>query len=345
MRLLFIKLKNIGDVLLMTPTIDAVKLRYPEAEIYVLVRRGTEGILAGCRSIDHVLTTVAPEKENRTFADIFKTLGLLARLRRQKFDYLFLLSPEDRASFYAILANSKNRVINDFSLRPFARRVIWFFRHRNRFDYFRVQSVIHDYELVRPILHLPWQPPSLSFHTPEKLEVERIPAGERSVLLHPVTRWPIKEWPIENWRELLVYLKENFDRVIISVGPEPKEIEYGDLLAANQGERVISTRGRYSWAELAALMKQVDLFIGVDTAAMHLAAACDCPIIALFGSSKECVWAPWTSDARILTEPSFQVDMSLPEDEFTRKIETRRINAITVEAVIRAVEQMAPKKG
>ncbi len=344
MRLLFIKLKNIGDVLLMTPAIDAVKLRYPEAEIYVLVRRGTEGILAGSRSIDHILTTVAPEKENRTFADFFKTLGLAARLRRHKFDYVFLLSPEDRACFFALLANSKNRVINDFSLQPFAIRAKRFFRHRNRFDYFRVQSVVRDYELVRPVLHLPWQPPPLSFHTPDKLEVERILAGERSVLLHPATRWPVKEWPMSKWRELVVYLKENFDRVIISVGPEPKEIEYGDLLAADQGEHVISTRGRYSWAELAALMKQVDLFIGVDTAAMHLAAACDCPMIALFGCSKECVWAPWKDDARILTDPSFQVDMSLPEDEFTKLIESRRIDAITVEAVIRAVEQMAPKK-
>ena len=344
MRLLFIKLKNIGDVLLMTPTIDAVKLRYPEAEIYVLVRRGTEGILAGCRSIDHILTTVAPEKENRKFSDIIKTLGLLTRLRRQKFDYVFLLSPEDRACFFALFANSKNRVINDFSLQPFALRVKRFFRHRNSFDYLRVQSVVRDYELVRPILNLPWQPPSLSFHTPEKLDVERIPAGQRSVLLHPVSRWPVKEWPISKWRDVVVYLKENFDRVIISVGPEPKEIEYGDLLADGQGERVVSTGGRYSWAELAALMKQVDLFIGVDTAAMHLAAACGCPMIALFGQSKECVWAPWLDDARILTDPSFQVDISLHEDEFTKMIESRKVDAITVEAVIRAVEQMAPKK-
>ena len=344
MRLLFIKLKNIGDVLLMTPTIDAVKLRYPEAEISVVVRRGTEGILAGCRSIDHILTTVEPEKENRTFADIFKTLGLVIRLRRQKYDYVFLFSPEDRACFYALMTNSKNRVINDFSLRPFAGRVKRFFKHRNHFDYFRVQSVVRDYELVRPILHLPWQPPQMSFHTPEKLDVERIPAGERTVLLHPVTRWAVKEWPIANWREVVVYLKENFDRVIISVGPEPKEIEYGDLLAADQGDSVISTRGRYSWAKLAALMKQIDLFIGVDTAAMHLAAACDCPMVALFGQSKECVWAPWKADARILIDTTIQVDMSLPEDEFTRKIESRRVDAITVEAVIRAVEQMTPKK-
>ena len=340
MRLLFIKLKNIGDVLLMTPTIDAVKLRYPEAEIYALVRRGTEGILAGCRSIDHILTTVAPEKENRKIADIFKTLGLLTRLRRQKYDYVFLLSPEDRACLFALFANSKNRVINDFSLQPFARRVKRFFRHKNRFDYFRVQSVVRDYELVRPVLHLPWQPPPLSFHSPEKLEVERIPAGERSVLLHPVTRWPVKEWPMSKWREIVVYLKEKFDRIIISVGPEPKEIEYGDLLAADQGERVISTRGRYSWAELAALVKQVDLFIGVDTAAMHLAAACGCPIIAIFGPSKECIWAPWNADARILTDPSFQVEMSLSEDDFTKKFESRKINAVTVEAVIRAVERI-----
>jgi len=56
MKILLIKLKNIGDVLIMTPAIRGIRERHPEARISVLVRAGTEGILAGCKDIDEVQT-------------------------------------------------------------------------------------------------------------------------------------------------------------------------------------------------------------------------------------------------------------------------------------------------
>ena len=60
MRLLFIKLKHIGDALIMTPMLTAVRARHPEAEIHVVVRHGTEGILAGCPAIDQLHTPPLP---------------------------------------------------------------------------------------------------------------------------------------------------------------------------------------------------------------------------------------------------------------------------------------------
>ena len=59
--LLFVELKHIGDALLLTPTLVAARTQYPNAEIWVVVRQGTEGILAGCPAIDHLIT-VAPNE-------------------------------------------------------------------------------------------------------------------------------------------------------------------------------------------------------------------------------------------------------------------------------------------
>ena len=61
MRLLFVKLKHIGDSLLLTPTLAAVRAMYPQAEIWVVVREGSQGILSGCPAIDRLLTVAAPE--------------------------------------------------------------------------------------------------------------------------------------------------------------------------------------------------------------------------------------------------------------------------------------------
>ena len=69
MRILFTKLRHIGDNLLVTPIIVATKRKYPDAQIWVAVRRSTEGILAGCPEIDRILTTARPEEAKRSWRD------------------------------------------------------------------------------------------------------------------------------------------------------------------------------------------------------------------------------------------------------------------------------------
>jgi ADP-heptose:LPS heptosyltransferase len=65
LRLLFVKLKHIGDALLLTPTLVAVQRAYPNAQNCVVVREGTEGILAGCPAIHRLVTVAGVEGEHR----------------------------------------------------------------------------------------------------------------------------------------------------------------------------------------------------------------------------------------------------------------------------------------
>ena len=65
MRILFIKLRHIGDSLLLTPTIVATKQKFPHAEIWVLVRESCDGVLAGCPEIDRILSTANPDAAKR----------------------------------------------------------------------------------------------------------------------------------------------------------------------------------------------------------------------------------------------------------------------------------------
>ena len=81
-RILFIKLRHIGDSLLLTPTIVATKQKFPQAEIWVLVRESCDGILAGCPEIDRILTTANPDSAKRSKQGILIDLKLAALLRR-----------------------------------------------------------------------------------------------------------------------------------------------------------------------------------------------------------------------------------------------------------------------
>src|SRR5579863_3676013 len=109
MRLLFIKPKEIGDSLILTPTLKAAKQAYPESEIWVMVRRGCEGILAGCPEIDRLVALSGVERKERTSRDIWKDLQVLRRLRSVHFDLVFELSDGHRGRLFAILTQADSR--------------------------------------------------------------------------------------------------------------------------------------------------------------------------------------------------------------------------------------------
>ena len=96
MRILFIKLRHIGDSLLLTPTLVATKEKFPHAEIWVLVRESWDAILAGCPEIDRLLTTANPDASKRTTRGWLSDLRLAALLHRTKFDHVFELTDSDR---------------------------------------------------------------------------------------------------------------------------------------------------------------------------------------------------------------------------------------------------------
>src|SRR5688572_18118297 len=113
MRLLFIKLKHIGDALLLTPTLMAARSQYPQARICVVVRKGCEGILDGCPAIDRIFTSAASEAKNRHVTQLWAELQLIRNLRRENFDFAFELSDGDRGRLLAFLSGAKTRCANE----------------------------------------------------------------------------------------------------------------------------------------------------------------------------------------------------------------------------------------
>jgi heptosyltransferase-3 len=143
MRILFIKLRHIGDSLLLTPTIAATKKKYPHAEIWVLVRESCDGILSGCPEIDRILTTANPDSAKRSNLGWLSDLKLAALLRRTHFDFVFELTDNDRARFFALAARTPMRCANKHrTLRWFWRL---FFHKISQISRFKEHQVVRDY--------------------------------------------------------------------------------------------------------------------------------------------------------------------------------------------------------
>lgn len=292
MRLLFVKLRHIGDALLLTPTLAAVKQALPRAEIWVVVRGGCEGILAGCPHIDQLRAAMIPERGEARKEHRGADLRLLRELRAARFEHAFELGGGDRGRWMVTLSGARGRTTTTSAMVFPKHWKIAFNRPaiRRRYGFHEVQR---DYMTVQEILPLPKVIPPLCF-APEAMQPWAPAADlENFAVIHPGTRWGKKAWPEERWIETGRALLKRVPRLIVSAGPEAREKALAERITAALGPEALSTGGQTSWAQLAGLLRRATLFVGVDTAAMHLAAACDCPTVALFGDSKIFEWYPW----------------------------------------------------
>ncbi|MBM3876703.1 MAG: putative lipopolysaccharide heptosyltransferase III [Verrucomicrobia bacterium] len=310
--LLFLKPKHIGDALLLTPTLMAVRERYPAAMIWVLVRRGTESILAGCPAIDRIVTTAAPEAKRRGLSALRDDVKLVRELRRQHFDYAFEFSDSDRGRWLAWLSGARERVATRFYARIswLARRAITRFSDT---DWLQGHRVEKDFTLVHETISLGSPVPPLAFSRERRAEWSPAATPDEFVVLHPGTRWQRKRWPFERWVELGRMLQARNLKLVLSSGPDAEEREGARRLQQELGPSVLNTDGQTTWAQLAGLLGKARLFVGVDTAAMHLAAACQCPTVALFGPSVLHFWRPWRVAHRVVMPESANEAQETPD--------------------------------
>lgn len=320
MRLLFVKLKHIGDSLLLTPTLTAARAAHPQAEIRVIVRKGCEGILAGCPALDRVHTSAAPEAKNRSFlSGVVGDVRLAITLRRWRPDYAFELSDGDRGRMLVWLSGARVRCANTQGWPP----QCWWRKTFNAFSQYAWLSshrVEKDYFTVNEFLPLPKEVPPMVF---ERSRTERWQPAERLAsfaVIHPGTRWVRKRWPVEKWVELGQWLLGRVPHLIISAGPDPGEVQNARQIQLTLGNRALTTEGQTNWAQLAELLYRARLFVGVDTAAMHLAAACQCPSVVIFGQTNSAQWHPWKVRHKVVTA-SPQSLQDLPPEEYARAAE------------------------
>lgn len=337
MRLLFIKLKHIGDLLLLTPTLAGVRQAFPAATIWVVARRGTESILAGCPHVDRVLTGPEPEVERRGQGQAQRTWELIRELRGQRFDHVFELGDHDRGRFLALASGARERTT--VGRNPKLSRV-WrmLFRHLPDFEWQLTHRVQKDWLTAAAAL------PELRGREPGPL-VFAESARERwtgtpdapYAVIHPATRWPEKEWVPGHWVAIGRRLAARGLRVVVSCGPAEHEVATARALVGGIGPAALGTEGKLSWRQLAGVLAGARLFAGVDTAAMHLAAACGVPTVGLFGPSIEWQWHPWQCPHRVCALP-------LPDEpDALRRValaEQRRTRDIALASVERACDDL-----
>lgn len=158
------------------------------------------------------------------------------------------------------------------------------------------------------------------------------------VVIQPTARWAFKNWPEQAFSQLINHLIQRGERVVLTGGHSTVEsAAIAQILAGcEHPQRVTNLAGRLELPELAAVIDSAKLFIGVDSAPMHMAAALQTPSVVLFGPSNLKQWLPWRAPFTLLWAGDYRT--LPPVNQVDTNTAERYLDAIPVSDVIDAVD-------
>ena len=306
-RVLVIKLRHHGDVLLTSPVFSALKQQAPQLEIDALVYRDTQEMLSLHPAISQLHTIDRNWKKLGLFGQLKAELGLLSALRQRHYDLVITLTEHKRGAWLVRLLSPRWSVGPDGRYGKLFRNS---FTHRylqvpgNR----RHTIEIHLDALRRIGVYPAAEQRQLTLvpgHNAEatlaaKLEQQGLQAGQY-ILVHPTSRWLFKSWTAENMAALINTLQQRGQRVLLTAAPSPDEMAMLAAIQSRLSMPAASLAGQLSLKELAAAIDNARLYIGVDSVPMHIASAMKTPCVALFGPSGDIEWGPWQVPHRVVT--------------------------------------------
>jgi heptosyltransferase-3 len=277
MNILVLALRRLGDVLLATPLVRSLRRAYPDAAIHVMVYAGQEGMLEGNPDCTEVIA-VAPYPDRAGYID-------LLRRRWRRYDLALTTQPNDRSHVYAWLS-AKRRVglVPDLSWSS-----AW---KRASCSAHAVLDDVNTHTVVQNLVLADLLGIERRYEVvPPRAETPPALPREPYAVLHPQPKFNYKQWTREGWTSLISWLRRQGLGIVLSGGPDPQEKAYNHALASIGG--VLDLTGRLRLGELSALYGGARIFVGPDTSATHIAAACGVPTLALFGPTNPVKWGPW----------------------------------------------------
>ena len=331
-RILVIKLRHIGDVLLTVPVLRALREHFFDAHISVLVNSGTEQVLAGVPFINEIILFDRNIKNLSLMKRYTREISFLKSIRKKSFDMTIDLTGGDRAAIVSLTTGAEYRL----GWKP----KTGFVGKKHVYTHFcepggKKHMVLQNLDIINQF-GIKTENLSVDFYIPEAartfikriFEDNNIPVnpplskvGQRGVKVmhvHPTSRWLFKCWRDEYMAEVITWLLEQDIKVLVTSSPDKKELDKARRILSLVSEftrsriptlvrgGIIDLCGKTSIKQLGAISEASHLFLGVDSAPMHIAAAVGTPVIALFGPSGAFHWGPWDNSESIMQEGGSQ---------------------------------------
>lgn len=292
MKILLIRFSSIGDVILTTPLVRALRATHPDAIVHFATRRACAPLLEGNPNIDRVLTL--PEDDDGGLRALARTI------RAERYDHVLDLHGTLRARLLRLLVPAPRwRGYRKHTLRRWALTRLkqnWFGEVVPVAErYFDAAAALG----VRPDGGPPEVFPSAGARAAAAAALREagLGEGEAYVAIAPGAQHATKRWPESSWAELARRMAEAGLRVVVVGGRE--DVEAGEGIVAASG--AVSVAGALDLPGSAAVLEGARALASGDTGVMHLATAVGTPVVALFGPTvREFGFFPYSGRATVL---------------------------------------------
>ena len=329
-RILIIRLAPLGETVLTTPVIHALRQHFRDAYIAYMVAPTREDLVSANPHLNEVLTyqTSVPK--------------LIYQITRRKFQMAIVLQPTFRLVLHTFLARIPFRV--GFETNAAGKRLLSLAVPNNtaQHETQRYLDVVRalDIEVVADEPEVFVDSASVAWVN-NFLEKRKFDDGKPIVGLNPGAATQYRRWQASSFANLGDLLHEAYNaHIVITTGPQ--EGELADQVAEQMAYSPIIV-SQATPMQLAALLQRCNLYISNDTGPMHLSTAVKTPTVALFGASNLIQWAPPWDKHAVVARKDCPFLKTLSSKAWDAHPDRARENfaAISPDAVMATVEKLA----
>lgn len=301
--ILIVRTDRIGDVVLTTPAIKALRQTFPRARISILVSAATVDLVRSNPYLDEILIDDRT-KEHKGILGFFK---LIDQIRSRKFDMAIIFHTKRRYNLLCFLSQIRYRL--GYKNNKFG------FLLTNPIKDTRAVGESHEAEYCLELLKaIGVQSNDLDVFVPTDHEAEEwvlswgrdhhVKSNEY-ILIHPDASDPAKCWPASNFAALINRITERYPLKVIIIGSrQTSSLALNILSQVAKPNEVIDLTGKISLSQLASLLRRCRMLISNDSGPVHMAAGVGTNVISIFMRNQPGInserWRPMGDKAYIL---------------------------------------------
>lgn len=290
LKILVVNIKYLGDLIVSSPGLRALRAARPDAEITMIVRKGYEETVSTNPNLNRVMTFDSKLKGHLTIKKTVLGIRFMRLIRNEKFDVFIALHPGDRVALWSWFSGAKLRI------GPRKQSFRFLFNKLVDVEEDAISYLEYYNEIFSACIGKVDSKRTEFFVPPEELKwadkflaTNHVSPNNILVAIHPGASEPTKMWQGRNFAEMIRQLNADFQtKILVIEGNQDREI-CDEILRLTDKNNLVHFKSN-SIIKTAALIKRCKLFITHDTGTRHLAVAVGTPVLALLPEDNLKCW-------------------------------------------------------
>ena len=284
-KILIIQLRRIGDVLMCTPALRALRKKFPQSHIAFLTEKESASLLDENPYLNELIVW-----DKKRYNNPFYSTKKVLELRAKSFDMVIDFFGNPRSAWVCFFSGAKYRIGYDLKGRGILYNIKIksnsnpTYAAQSRLDALKVLGIENNDVKLDFILSQKAKGIAKSFFDEKKIKTK-----DFIISVSPTSRRHFNRWFLERYAELCDWLVDQFNTKIILVWGPGEKVIVEELSSLMKNDPIVSAQTG-TLQELGAILKRCDMHIGDDNGTKHIAVAVGLPTVTIFGPHSEISW-------------------------------------------------------